>query len=814
METIMPHTDPVDGILAKKIRQQERGDESNPSLACLHPQPDNYISAKQYVKKYGLELAKVRNACNKGVMISSKREVKDFGHNRMVLRWFVLDIPPKDHPGFEEYTNRQIRRPRPMKVEELADGALLKRFNEARLNCDQSDFSQREVAEMCGVGTATVKGWGDAGVEGWGKLPKIIFTDDKEIMDDAGIVETFYRQEDILRFLRGELKDPNKKFKTISDKVQKTNADLIAAKHGYYVPSLVKRYPMNYEGFILWAEDNVCRYDKSKDRWIPFRAIEMQRECYKEVWKLKPDGRLKHRFIRLCRPRGEMKSFDAIIIALFRFFNMQREKILFAANSKDQSDYSLYDETKDIVLNSPKLAETPGLEVREKEIRIMSGKREIFSRIQSIATKQGSLSNATCIVFSEIHKLQDQSFIVELEGSIRLVPNAMSIIESTVSRIGTYYHRQYEVSLTDKDPLLYFQYYCDKNYNPNMTQEELDHYRLAFFPEEFEMYFINRWGDAGSGLFSMTQIKEMGYIGLDGRVNVDSEAIKPLVKELIEVEARYGQLEGQTDTRELETKLNALRQRLYPVDKLYNLPATRVDIEKLISIFGEDYAIGIGLDRAEQLVARADRSAMGTIGKWYINADEWIAFLLDLYLPKDSSLGLFTDRILRNTEEFGFISQIEVEKSQGLDLVNWCNDNNYPATLSVASYEHQYEIFLEFWKRLKLGLFKAPTVPLWVDDKGVVHSETPPFGKKDILRWEMDHFIHEVKSTGGKAGYFGSEFKRKTGRTKPGEAKDDTIYGIGHGVFAANIGELSALMMGKSEFSGAYINTELMGNYK
>lgn len=761
----------------------------------------------------------MQHACRAKALISELREVPDPAHGKLAeKRWFIRDIPPNDHPGWKENIVRMQKKYASMKLKGIsgfksfkdAVPELLRRFNEARMDMEQSDFSTTELARMLRIQTVTIYRWVEVGEEGFGKLPKIQFPEDK--MEKYGRVDSFFRQEDVIRFFKGQLADPTQKFKTVSDMVADTTIDEIASKHGYFVFDEAKVYPKRYEGFIQWAEDKVKRFDKATDKWIPFRAIEMQRNFYREVFVLNADGTFKNRFIRICRPRGDFKSFDAIIIFLFRFFNMRRQKILLAANSKDQSDYSLYDEAKDIILNSPDLYNTPGLEVRDKETRIMSGRREIFSRIQSIASKQGSLSNADCIVFSEIHKLQDQAFIVELEGSIRQVKDAMSIIESTVSRIGTYYHRQFEAYNKGESPVMYFQHYSDKHYNPNMTKEELDHYRVSFFPEEYDMFFRNRWGDAGQGLFSAAQIENTNIVGMNNSYG-NSEAISSAVVDIIDLQLKLGQLQGTPYAAGIENRISAVRAGFMRPDGIYKLPADENTLDKLRQIYQTDFIIGIGLDRAEQIVAKSDRTALVTVARGILTFDVSIFFILDIYLPDDPNMRNITTRILENAQMFGWIDHVDIEKSQGMDIEGWCNENGISANLVTASYEHQKEMFTELYTAMMGGYLKCPAVPAWVDDKGVLFHELPPQGVQDILRTEMSFFIHAAKVEGSRAGYFGSPFKRRTGRTKAGEAKDDVTFALAHAMFASKRGDIPASAT-NSIFSGATINTDVIGDYR
>lgn len=782
-----------------------------------------FIPSKEYSVKYGVELRRIAGACKNGYLIGKKEFFKDPIRNYIKQRWTVLDIPPHEHPGWDEYikkhTFKKLRKDGGKYSKDFDKYApiFLERFNQARVKVAEANFTNKELADMLQTSPTVISNWAMIGVPGYGKLPRLQFPDDKRAKY-KGRIDYYYNQQDIIRFLKKELNKPKRtQFRTIDDalKDNRNIDDIVNAEGNFYVYEKRKYYPLNVDGFIKWAKENVRRYDKHDNKWVDFKPVPMQIDFYKKVFEIGDNGRFKHRFIRICRPRGDFKSFDAILIFLFRFFNMAREKILLAANSKDQSDYALYDEAKDIILNSPNLINTPGIEVKEKEVVLMSGRKEVFNRIKSIASKQGALSNATCIVFSEIYKLRDQQFISELEGSIRGVPNAMSIIESTVSRKGTYYHRQYLASIENKSPYIYFQYYADKHYNPRITQEELDLYKVSLFPHEYKMFFENKWEDAGSGIFSEAEIYEMGIVALDGKLGPSLE-LRNTIKEYLEMRQTFRKIKGVTDTSRLEKDINNIKKRFTYIDELYSIPATRSDLINIQKRYGiRDLIIGMGLDRAEQLTSNSDRTVLSTVAKSYIDSDRWICFVLDMFIPNSPKSIPIHRRIEYNHTEYGWISEIDLEKSQCLDIWNWCQERAYTATLQSASYEHQYSMFLEMSRLVRAGLFKCPTIPIWHDDKGNVYYEIPPDDQDDIFREEMRVFEHEnrsVTSTGRVSGRFGSPYKRG-GQVKPGQPNDDTIYSMGHAVFAVNRGDVPASSINKSVFMNVMYNNDVIGTY-
>jgi hypothetical protein len=89
---------------------------------------------------------------------------------------------------------------------------------------------------------------------------------------------------------------------------------------------------------------------------------------------------------------------------------------------------------RDIILNSPNLLTVVGRRnVQEKEIRLRDGKGNIGSFIRSISSFSGIVSNVTGYTFSEMFDMTNPKFFVQLDGSIRNMPNAIGVIDSTVS---------------------------------------------------------------------------------------------------------------------------------------------------------------------------------------------------------------------------------------------------------------------------------------------------------------------------------------------------------------------------------------------
>ena len=195
------------------------------------------------------------------------------------------------------------------------------------------------------------------------------------------------------------------------------------------------------------------------------------------------NGRFKYTLVVFCEMRGEGKSLRACLIQLWKFFCFPRQQIMLGANSKDQVKFVHYDIMKDIILNSPNLVKILGKKnIQEKEIRLLDGKKRVMSIIRSISSFSGIVSNITGYTFSEIFDMKNPRFFVQLDGSIRNMPNALGVIDSTVSDKTHILYKLYQSYLDREkngDNMTYFLYRCSPEglsedfFNPQMTQKQL-----------------------------------------------------------------------------------------------------------------------------------------------------------------------------------------------------------------------------------------------------------------------------------------------------------------------------------------------------
>lgn len=818
----------------KKLRADSR--EVVDSLPEGPPEDERFILSTYYARKHGFHWNVVAKACLKGILISQRRRIyeKRGGYRGTAAawygRWFVLDVPPEEHPKWEEYNTRKIKNLAGRGKRWYKDfgkwaPTLLERFDEARKDIDHTRYSIKELSKMLRTDPSVIRSWSVVGIEGFGKLPKILLTEDKKPLYidgkyavHKGVSEFWYETKDIRRFLKKELADPKVKFNTLDDKLGDTNIDEIAEEFGYfrYDPSRV--YPMTYDGFLKWLDENVLIYDKETNRPVKINPNEKQHELYKNTFELNKKGFLKHKLISLSRPRGEYKTTDVCLIVLFFFFNRPKQVIyLIACNSAFQSEELLMKEIKGIIKVSPKLRDNIWLEMLEGEINILGGKKDTFNSIKTASIKSGTLSNATLFVFTEFFELQDRRDFAKLENSTRVTPNAFSIIEGVATDENHLFCEIYKAYMDGKDPLLYFQWYGDEWYNPRNTPEEREHFLVTAGEVEHAKHFRNIWGGTSATLFERERLLEIGAYGVDNIIGSSPE-LTAAINELAQIEKKILKLDGATDITNLRKQRLEIRSRLKYMDDLYKLPATFDDIETITKVFGFDYySIGIGVDRAKQMSRRSDRTAVVTVLKAPIDEYRWLCFILDIFLPDDATLDAIVGRIDHIADTFGFVSNIDLEEYLNRDVYDKLIAKGYNTKLVPQSFKHQDEIVPILYNLVNTGLFKCPTVPLWFDETSKVYHSLPPGNTPDILRAELEAFIGIEKIIDGgvarKAGYYGSKHKMGINRrVKPGEANDDVAIALCHAVHAIREDDGMAYIR-EANFAMAEINKQTIGVY-
>lgn len=783
-------------------------------------------------------------------LISEKRLVPDLWKGtksgtsemkKMRWQWFIFDDPPAEHPGWPTYLARfiaYITKSGKLIAKDFKRLApiYLERFDEASKNLDETQFRLGELSRMIHTSTNVIRSWTLIGVKGFGKLPNIKAVDAvKPVMEDsryvtrlhAGRLDFFYARKDIRRFLKGELADPKKKFKTIDDVTNPAKTDVhdIAEKTGYFVYHPEKTYPLTFEGFMEWANKNIVFYDRRSRRMLPFKPSPKQEEFYRNVFKLKEYGILEHIFNYTCRPRGDYKTFDIAVVVLFRFFNLFRERIYLVTNSVQQTTHLVYREAYDLIKISPTLSlmlNTPGLDISTDAIYLRSGRgvENIFSSIEIVSAAGGARSNATCVAWSEAWKFKGkETDVAELMQSIRGMTdaNAMFLAESTVAPKGHWFERQYEISISNEpDPLTYFQYYDGtQRQNPKITQDFLNSAKKSF-PIHYKAFFDNRWEDATTGLFPEKRIIEMGVIGIDGGTGRNTELLTAIDRiTALNVEIR--KYDNAMDMSKQKTELKQIEGRLNYLN--YEIPMGIDTLEHFSRIYDCEWIIGLGLDRAKQMTDRADRTVLAAVARGILDAKKWgtdrLFLLLDLRMLKREDD--ITEHINEIAQLFGGIGvYIDLEDWNVLEIHKKCEEFGYEPEIVPVSYKHQKKIFEELYLASEEGYLKCPPLAIWFDNEDKIHVGDIPAGMSDILRTEMACFEHQEgigEGGGGGRGWFGSKHKRATRRVPQGMPRDDTIYALAHAINASIRGDIPA-MIKKITFANAVINEDVIGDYR
>ena len=269
------------------------------------------------------------------------------------------------------------------------------------------------------------------------------------------------------------------------------------------------------DGFIKWAEEHICIqiYPSGSEipQWtslsdLPDTPDPDTGRSYKSMWEeqkkivrkalVMVNGRFKHRLVVLCWPRGEGKTYVVCMIQMWKFFCWPKQEIMLCANSKDQTKFVQYHIIRQMIENSPKLLAIVGKRnIQEKEIKITDKNGNVVSFIRSISNFSGIVSNITGYAFSEIFEMKKPEFFQQIDGSIRNMPNALGVMDSTVSPKDHILFKLYEAWQNGEDETIFFSYRFSKLglstdfWHPQQTQQQLNSYKTKFVPGRLRAVF-------------------------------------------------------------------------------------------------------------------------------------------------------------------------------------------------------------------------------------------------------------------------------------------------------------------------------------
>ena len=617
------------------------------------------------------------------------------------------------------------------------------------------------------------------------------------------------------------------------------------------LPVHIKRYiPKNYkdgaEGMIKWCNDfvHVPVYAEGDDMatWVRLGALSdvinpKTGKSSKQMWEKQCDilrealqmqnGRFIHRLIVFCWPRGDGKSLLACLVQLWKFFNWPRQQIMLGANSKDQTKFVHYDIIRDIILNSPSLYEMIGGDrnLQEKEIRLVDSRGNVKSIIRSISSFSGIVSNITGYTFSEIFDMKNPKFFVQLDGSIRTIPNALGVIDSTVSAKDHILYHLYANFISGKSKTVFFSYRFSRRggledyWNPNMDEDQLKDYETKFPIAEFERYFLNKWNSGNVKVFSKEMIVEVGLLGSDGYI-LNHENTLQILQEKTKVEETIEDLDknnvaaNQKIRPILANKQKFLTDRLQKIDNLYVLKDSygsfsKMSNQKLNEIgdkFNTDWAILTGLDMADPYSTRGKARSVvvafakglpGSRNNPYMTdtSPKYIYLLLALIVADKNSIDNIKDVLEDIDSEYSGIDTICSERYGVWDMGKWAEEKHIAFEPIFPTYDRQREAFKEFFNAIKEGRLKCPEL------------NVPGSKNRDIFKEELTNFDHDSDSK-----WFGSSEKMEVRGIQ-----DDSVFGGMWATFggrlltAADFRPRSITDQSFGLFQGA---KNLIGNYK
>jgi hypothetical protein len=600
--------------------------------------------------------------------------------------------------------------------------------------------------------------------------------------------------------------------------------------------AMIQRYEMyrnGGEGLCLWAEENVrvpvyrvgstqIEYvymkDYPKEIWPTtgrsyWTMWQEQKKSLIDAFQME-NGLFKHSLVVFCEPRGDGKSFKSILINLWRFNCWPKQSLVLCSNSKELSSFLYYRELQSVIFNSPKILKTIGgiKAVQEKAIRRRDKAGNVVSSMQLISSASGIVSNISGYSYTEFMDNKFPDFFAKLDTSCRNTPNAMGVIDTTVSSKEHKLYELYKLHLDKKDPKLFFYYRFSKTgdyrdyLHPKNDEAQLNSYKERF-PLNFAKQFLNLWSAGSEKVFSQEDVEAVNYLGVDGMVNCHGHVIDLVRKKQEIYDGGKRMLDEGLDIYSQEETIDRINRRLWPVSQVYSLHAPNGvsvmaepdALEKLTDIYDTEWAIIGGIDQADPMKTRtAARSILTVLAKGLpgslsnpnigmlseVKPDEvikhkdrmkpedrmpslsYIYFYLYVVHIEGSSLELLKSNIMSAYELYDGIDVVGGERYGLWDLKTWGEGKGLNTAFEIVhpNYNSQLAFFSYFFQLVSSGRFKGPP-------SGVKGSKMD-----DIVREELLYFDHQPDEAKHK---FGSPEKdMKYG------VQDDFMFATGNGLFA------------------------------
>ena len=421
--------------------------------------------------------------------------------------------------------------------------------------------------------------------------------------------------------------------------------------------------------------------------------------------------------------------------------------------------------------------------------------------------------------------MKNPKFFVQLDGSIRTIPNALGVIDSTVSAKDHILYKLYTNFMMGKSKTVFFSYRFSRKgavedyWNPNMDEDQLRDYETKFPLGDFERYFLNKWNSGNVKVFSKEQVEEIGIIGADNYI-LNHETIKEILTERTKVEetimdlAKRQKADGQYTPEILHDKIKFNTKRLQKVDNLYVLKdeferskmLNNTGLRLLTDKFQTDWSVLAGIDMADPYAIRGKARSIitivakglpGSLGNPYaVNplSPKYLYFLLMLAQAEKNSIDNIKDLLEEADSEYQGIDTLCSERYGVWDMEAWCEERTIGFEPVFPNYERQKEAFKEYYVAIQEGRYKAPTIYL------------PGSKNRDLFREEHENFDHDPETK-----WFGSSEKNEVRGVQ-----DDSVFAGMWCFFGGR--NLTALdfrprTINNESFGYFQGNKELAGNY-
>jgi len=422
--------------------------------------------------------------------------------------------------------------------------------------------------------------------------------------------------------------------------------------------------------------------------------------------------------------------------------------------------------------------------------------------------------------------MKNPRFFVQLDGSIRTIPNALGVIDSTVSAKDHILYHLYANFISGKSKTVFFSYRYSRRggledyWNPNMDEDQLKDYETKFPAAEFERYFLNKWNSGNVKVFSKEMIEEIGLLGSDGYILNHETTLQILeertkVGETIEDLDKNNVADNQKIRPILRQKHEFLSNRLQKIDNLYTLKDhysnfTRMTNAKLNEIgdkFNTDWAIIAGLDmadpystkgKARSIVMAFAKGLPGSRNNPYMSdnlSPKYLYLLLTLAIAEKNSIDNIKDILEEIDSEYAGIDTLCSERYGVWDMGKWAEEKHITFEPVFPTYDRQREAFKEFYNAVKEGRLKAPEINI------------PGNKSRDIFREELGNFDHDPDSK-----WFGSSEKMEVRGIQ-----DDCVFGGMWTTFGGRLltaADFRPRMILDQSFGVFQETKNLIGNYK